>query len=49
MNSTLTTEDNKIKLDFTDRCQCVRIHVNGIMVYEVQRKNIRKIELEMVC
>jgi len=48
VNYSVTPKDDMIKVELHGNCKTVRIHVNGILVYEVERKHIKFVDIEFM-
>ena len=48
MKATISTENDLIKISIHDPCNTARLYVNGILVYEVERKQIKFVDIEFM-
>ena len=47
MNYSVTPKEDRVKVELHGNCKTARIHVNGILVYEVERKQIKFVDIEL--
>ena len=48
MNYSVTPKDDRVKVELHENCKTARIHVNGILVYEIERKQIKFVDIEFM-
>jgi len=44
----VTPKDDRVKVELYGNCKTARIHVNGILVYEVEWKHIKFVDIEFL-
>jgi len=47
VNYSVTPKEDMIKVELHENCKTARIHVNGIPVYEIERKQIKFVDIEL--
>jgi hypothetical protein len=48
MKAVISTDNDRIKIAVHDPCNTAQLYVNGILIYEVERKQIKFIDIELI-